>query len=201
MKFLLIYIAFISLIEKKESGINDYDSDLTRISNDFRENIFNEDECTNLKNDVNDVADEIEEDLDADDYSTEEKQQLTLLLQEAEALKDYIACVGNCGNSIPSIEKFNLANRRVKGNVSIVILDKYCVDVISVTIGKYVCYLAENNTINNFTINYKWATPNGMHNGNGTMGLYGKSVRHIYDNRDKIEQTVITVSDITCAKF
>lgn len=201
MNFLLIYFAFISLFEKKESGINDYDSDLTRISNDFRETIFDEDECTNLKNEVGDVSNAIEEDIDSDDYSIDEKNQLKVLLKEADALEDYIASIGNCGNYIPSIEKFNLANRRVGGSVSIISLDKYCVDVISVTIGDYICYLAKNNTTNNFTVSYKWTTPNGMHKGNGTMGLYGKSVRHIYDNRDETEQTIITVTDITCAKF
>ena len=201
MQLLLICFLFTTFSSEKVTDINDFDSDLRKIVNNFKENIFDKDECIKFRNEAEDLAEEIEQEIEDDEYTNVEKQQINILLKKAEALEDYIASVGNCGNYIPSIDDFYMANSLVGGNVSAIITDKYCVDVISVTIGDYICYLAENNTTNTFKVTYEWANPNGMHNGNGTMGLYGKSVRHIFDNRDEPEQRLIIVSEIACAEF
>lgn len=79
--------------------------------------------------------------------------------------------------------------------------DKFCVDIIKVTINEYVAYLAENNSTKNYSVTYKWGTSNGMNNGSGSMGLMKLSVRHIYNSRDEENQKNITVLNMNCKEF
>jgi len=115
--------------------------------------------------------------------------------------QQYIAVIGNCGNNILSLENFYLANRRVGGGVLNVVKRKFCVDVISVTIGDYITYLGENNSSNKYTITYRWKAPNGTYTGNGEMGLMKNCVRHIYNNRKEPKQKKITFLSVACKAF
>ena len=163
---------------------------------------MDKDECEKQKRAADDLSDDINDAIkNTDEYNYDEIIELKKLEKEAEALEEFIAAVGNCGNYIPSIKIFNLANKRVGASVVSIVKDKYCVDVISVTIGNHVAYLGENNSTNNYTITYKWKTPNAMNSGNGTMGLSALSVRHIYDNREKPIQKNISILGITCKEF
>jgi hypothetical protein len=194
----LLFLGFSSL----NKSPNDFDYMISDIARQFKNKIMDKDECEKQKRAADDLANEIEDALSkGNKYTSEEITILKKLKKEAEALEEFIAAVGNCGNYIPSIEMFNLANRRVGASIISIIKGKYCVDIISVTIGDYVAYLGENNSMKNYTVTYKWKAPNGMNTGNGTMGLSKFSVRHIYDNRDKPSQKNITVFGITCQEF
>lgn len=180
----------------------DFDHDLSDIARKFRVEIMNEDECEKLKRAADDLVDEIEDAIEIEDeYTYDEILELKKLKKEAKALEKFIAAVGDCGNYMPSIEEFNLANRRVHARVSYVIKGKYCVDIVLVEIDDYVAYLAENNSSKNYTVSYKWNTLNRMNTGNGTMGLSNFSMRHIYNNRENTEQKNISVFGITCQEF
>jgi hypothetical protein len=181
---------------------NDFDYRLSDIVRKFKLEIMDKDECEKQKRAADDLSDDINDAIkNTDEYNYDEIIELKKLEKEAEALEEFIAAVGNCGNYIPSIKIFNLANKRVGASVVSIVKDKYCVDVISVTIGNHVAYLGENNSTNNYTITYKWKTPNAMNSGNGTMGLSALSVRHIYDNREKPIQKNISILGITCKEF
>lgn len=199
--FLFASILLFGFSSLKESP-NDFEYKLSDIVRKFKSEVMDKDECEKQKRAADDLADDIEDAIkNVDEYNSDEIIELKKLQKEAEALEEFIAAVGNCGNYIPSIKNFNLANRRVGANVASIIKDKYCVDVISVSIGNYVAYLGENNSSKNYTVTYKWKAPNGMNTGNGTMGLSQLSVRHIYDNREKPNQKNISVFGITCKEF
>lgn len=198
---LSVSVIILSLTNIQETP-SDFDYELSDIARDFRNEIMNEDECENLKRAADDLVDEIEEAIEMyGEYSIAEILELKKLKKEAEALEQFIAAVGDCGNYIPSIEEFNLANQRVRARVSYVSKNKYCVDMILVEIGDYVAYLAENNSSKNYTVSYKWKVTNGMSTGNGTMGLSKYSVRHIYNNRDEIAQKNISIFGVNCKEF
>ncbi len=178
-----------------------YESKLSNIASDFREKIMEEDDCKNLMYDASRVADDIDDELKKEDYSSAEISQFKEVKRKAEALESYIGSVGGCLNTVPTIEEFNLANRMVGGSVSNVVQGKFCVDFISVTIDKYKVYLGENNSNSNYTVSYSLKAPDGLNSGKGTMGLSAKSVRHIYDNRKKPNQKTIIVYGVTCKPF
>jgi hypothetical protein len=199
--FLIFSILSFGFSSMKETP-NDFDSKLSDIVREFKQEIMNKDECEKQKREADGLADDIENAIKMEgEYTTEEVSNLRKLKEEAEAIEEYIAAVGNCGNYIPSIDNLNLANRRVNGKIVNILKDKFCIDVISVTIGEYVAFLGENATTKNYKVVYKWKAQNGMDAGNGTMGLSKMSVRHIYDNREKPNQKSITVFGIVCKEF
>ncbi len=203
MKTVILSVSAIilSLINLQETP-SDFDYKLSDIARDFRNEIMNEDECENLKRAADELVDEIEEVIEMDDeYSSTEIAELKKLKKEAEALEQFIAAVGDVGNYSPSIEEFNLANRRIRASVHYVSRNNYCVDIILVEIGDYVAYLTENNSSKNYTVSYKWKVPNGMSTGNGTMGLSKYSARHIYNNRDDIARKNISIFGVDCKEF
>jgi len=198
---LVISIFLFGFSDLKESP-NDFDNRLSDIVRKFKLEIMDKDECEKQKRAADDLSDDIEDAIkNKDEYNSDEIIELKKLKMEAEAVEEFIAAVGNCGNYIPSIKNFNLANKRVGASVSSIIKDRFCVDVITVAIGDYVAYLGENNSAKNYTVTYKWKAPNGLNTGNGTMGLSGLSVRHIYDNREKPNQKNISFLGITCKEF
>lgn len=203
MKILLLMSSIIlfSFSELKENP-SDFEYKLSGIVHNFKQEIMDKEKCEKHKREASDLVDDIKDAIKMEDkYTLDELVKLKELKKETEALEEYIASVGDCGNYIPSIEDFNLANRRVGGRVVSIIKDKFCVDIIAVNIGKYVAYIGENNTIKNYIVTYKWKASNGMNTGSGTMGLSKKSVRHIYDNREKPNQNKISVFGITCKEF
>lgn len=181
---------------------NDFDSKLSDIVRNFKVGIMDKDECEKQKRAADDLSDEIEDAIkEEDEHTPDELIKLEKLRKEAEALEAFIAVVGDCGNYIPSIDMFKLANRRVRANVAISTKDKYCIDIISVNIGDFVAYLGENNSSKNYTISYKWKSLNGLRTGSGTAGLLKHSVRHIYNNRENSKQKNVSILSITCQEF
>lgn len=200
MKFTLLIISILSFAFSgiKESP-NDFDLELSYIVREFKDEILNEDECEKQMRSADDLEDEIEEAIkETDNYTTVEIKELKKIQYEAQAMKKFISVVGKVGNYIPSKELFYLANKRVGASISTIIKDKYCVDVISVKIGDYITYLGENNSMKDYSMSYKYKTPNGVYTGHGTQGLPKQSLRHIYNNRDKLSQKVAYVYGITC---
>ena len=88
MQLLLICFLFTTFSSEKVTDINDFDSDLRKIVNNFKENIFDKDECIKFRNEAEDLAEEIEQEIEDDEYTNVEKQQLNILLKKAEAVED-----------------------------------------------------------------------------------------------------------------
>lgn len=202
MKAFLIYIFLLPLgwIYFNDTP-SDFDYKLSRIARDFQEKVMSKDDSEDLMRDASRVADDIEDQLKKEDYSASEISQYKDIKKKAEALEAYIGAIGGCANTFPTIEQFNSANRLVGGSVTSVIQSKFCVDFISVTIGDYIVYLCQNTSITNLSVKYQWKASNGMNSGSGEMNLSTKSIRHIYDNRDKPSQKKISIFGITCKPF
>jgi hypothetical protein len=202
MKTFLIYILLspIGCIFLNDTP-SDFELKLNNIASDFRKKIMEEDECKNLMYDASRVADDIDNELKKEDYSASEISQYKDIKKKAEALEAYIGAIGGCANTFPTIEEFNSANRIVGGSISNVIQGKFCMDFISVNLGNYIVYLCQNNTSTNLSVKYKWKAPDGMNSGSGDMNLSSKSIRHIYDNREKPNQKKISIFGVTCKPF
>ena len=96
-----------------------------------------------------------------------------------------------------------MINEKVGVGVLNALNKKLCVNIISVKIGAYVTYLAENSSTKNYTINYRWngKLANGTNKGNGQAGMLKNSLRNIYDNRNEPKQKSISVYEIVCNEF
>ncbi len=163
---------------------------------------MDEDECGRLRNEAGDLANEIEDAIEEEEeYSSTELQELRGLGKEAEALEGYIGVVGGCGSHLLSIDDFQLANRRVRGAISYLSRGKECMNVLTINIGNYVCYLGENGSTTNYTASYAWKVAGSYSRGNGTMGLPAGKLRHIYDNREEPQQKAIMVYEVSCKPF
>lgn len=201
LTILLTFFVIIDFSNIKKSP-DYFDSELSNIVGKFKSDIMDKEECEKQKRAAEDLANEIEDAIkNVHDYNSSEIAELSKLQKEAEAVEEFIASVGNCGNYMSSLNNFDLANRRVGANVASVIKDKYCVDVISVSIGGYVAYLAQNNTSKIYDVSYMWKAPNKINSGSGTMGLFKFSIRHIYDNRNNPSQKNVSVFGITCREY
>jgi hypothetical protein len=203
MKTILLAIIVLSSgLPKVFDTPSDYERSLSNIAGQFRASIMDKDECENKMRDLSRLIDDIENDLDKDEeFSPDDITQLGQIKKKAEALKQYIGAVGHCGNTFPTIDQFNTANRMVGGDVAVVSQGKYCIDIITVTIDKYKVYLAQNNTYSNYTVSYQWKSPDGQSNGKGSMGLASKCVRPFYDNREEPSKKTITIFGVTCKAF
>jgi len=203
MKMFLTVLSIICLgFSEIQESPSDYDYQLSSIAQEFRREIMNEEACESLYRDAEDLVDEIDEALDEEDeYTYEDLLRLKNLQEEAEALENFIASVGDCGGSIPSIKQINLANQRVNAHISYVISDKYCVDIVLVEIDDFVSYLAENKSRYNYTVSYKWNALNGIISGEGYMGLAKYSMRQIYNNREDSATKNISIFGVKCVEF
>jgi hypothetical protein len=199
MKYLLFIFCFINFAFRSLNDYaNDFDRKLSDIASDFKRDIFDVGKCVLLKNDAGDLSNDIETAMNEDEVSETEKTKLKALKIEANALENYISAVGDFGTGYPTIDEFLLANKRVGGLIATISTDKFCMDIVSVTIGDYICYLAQNNTETTLSLSYKWKSSDGMQLGNGTMGVYGKSLRQMYSNRNKPSVKRVSFFGLTC---
>ena len=180
---------------------SNYESKLSDIASKFHEKIWNEDECKHLMYEASDIADEIDDELKKEDYTPTEVSNFKEVKKKALAMEAYIGMVSGCSNTIPTNEEFNLANSLVRGNVSNIVKGKFCIDFISLTIKEFKVYIGKNNSDTNYTVSYRWKSPDGQHSGNGTMGLSEKSVRQICNNRARPNENTITIYGVTCKPF
>ncbi len=203
MNYLLIFSTTLLFgFSSSKDSPNSFDYRLTTIAQAFKQEIMNKDECEKLKEEASDLKGDIENDLYSNnEYSPDEINELKKLKEEAEALEGYIEVVGNCGNDFFPIEHLHLANKRIGGSITALIKDKYCVDVITVTIGRYIAYLGENNSTKDYKVSYNWYVPKGIISGSGKMVIESKTVRRIYDNREDPKQERATISGITCLEY
>jgi hypothetical protein len=203
-KILLISTILLFSFSNKKESLNNFDYELSEIVNEFRQVIMNKSKCEDQKREASFLVEDIKKALkDEYRYSTIEISNLKTLQKEAEALEQYIAVVGNCGGNTLSSDNFYLINEKVGGGVLNALNKKLCVNIISVKIGAYVTYLAENSSTNNYSIKYKWngKLANGTNKGNGQAGMLKNSLRNIYDNRNEPKQKSISVYEIECKEF
>lgn len=198
--FLLFLLLFNSLSEIRKNP-NDFDSDLDTIAHKFIENIMDKEECEKQKRNADDLAEEIEKALkNEDDYNNEEKSQLKKLKKEAEALEDYIGTIGDTGNYFLNMNTFYLANGRIGASYFRIGNYNFCVDVVVVEIKDYKVYLFQNNTENNYFVEYNYKVSNTS-KGSGKMGVNNHSMRNFYNNRENPKFKNVTVLGISCKEF
>jgi hypothetical protein len=196
--FFILPLWIISLSLSTTDDASDFESDLNQIARDFKTNIMDESQCRQLEDDAEDLSEDIQDEID---NGSEEKMKLEQLKKEADALVVYMNCIGLAGSNIPTVEQFEMANRRVGGVVTFGASGNYCVVIQKVTINAYVCYIMRNNSSNNFTVSYKWKNTNGMRTGYGDQGVPKGCVREFYNNRDNPEDKSISVYAIACKTF
>lgn len=180
------------------SSTADFDSQLNEVVADFKKNIFDQQKCEAASQKAGAIADAIEEALNEEDLDKSERKKLDALKKEAEAIEDYILAVGDINGGFTTIEKLNLANSRVGGDVSAVQKGDFCVDIVSVSIGDFICYLAENNGSGITSVNYKWKSPDGAKSGSGTISVFAGSVRAMYSNREEPGVKKLTFMGLNC---
>tara|TARA_R110001606_G_scaffold288803_2_gene436917 strand:- start:24 stop:632 length:609 start_codon:yes stop_codon:yes gene_type:complete len=180
---------------------SDLDRELMNIARDLKKLILDEDECEELKDKAEDIEDEIEELLEeSEDFSPEEISELKQLKNLAANIQDFITVVAGVGNAFPKTIDFKQVNDKVR--IDIYTLEKYdfCVDVQIAEIGDYRAYLVTNNSVNNVRLKINWKTANRASSGSSEVGMLGKSIRHILDNRDDSLENLI-IQSITCTEF
>ena len=78
---------------------NDFDYRLSDIVRKFKLEIMDKDECEKQKRAADALSDDINDAIkNTDEYNYDEIIELKKLEKEAEALEEFIAAVGNCGN-------------------------------------------------------------------------------------------------------
>jgi hypothetical protein len=200
MKIYIFISAFLMLSFSKENNkYNDFDSQLTQIVNEFKSNIMDKDKCKNLYRKADYLVDEIENSIEDDDNSEYENNKLIELKKEAEAVEEFIGSVGNSSNSMfVKMDLIYLANKRINSTIVTTLRDKFCADIITISINNYVTTMAFNKTSSNYTVAYKWKLSSATKTGSGNMGLPINCVRHIYDNREAPTQKHIIITSINC---
>lgn len=203
MKFIFLsFLIMVSSFFNLKKDFSEFDNKLSNIAREFKNKIFDENECSNLKNEASYLAIEIEDLLeDSGAYSNAEIIELEKLKKEAKALSLFIGHVGGCGNYMQNSDEFNLANKRVNAEIRYALKSKSCIDIIIVEIGKYVCYIAKSNSEKNYRVKYNWKSNNGIHTGDGSMGLSKNNMRSIYNNREEVEMRNISIFGIDCKEF
>ena len=177
---------------------DDFDAQLNTVVADFKQNILDQAKCEAASTKAGEISDAIEDALNEDGVDKGERKKLEALKKEAEALEDYILAVGDINGGFITVEKMNLANSRVHAGISSVQKGDFCVDIISVSIGDYICYLAENNGSKIISVNYKWKGPGGTKSGSGTITVFANSVHAMYSNRKDHGTKELTFMGLVC---
>lgn len=199
MKYFLLLLAlpFFSFVSLRESA-DDFDKQLNDVTADFKTNIFEKSKCTAASQKAGEISASIKDLLDGGDIEKSEIKKLEGLKKEADALEDYITAVGDLDGGFVTVDNLNLANSRVNGTISTVSNGKFCVDIISVSVGDFICYLAENNDSKMTSVTYNWKGPAGTKSGSGTIQVFAKSVHAMYSNRDEPTVKEINFLALTC---
>lgn len=117
MNYLFLLLIIFSTFSNTKKGVPNFEYQLIEITRNFKEKIMDKDECEKLKREADDLGDEIELAMEMEEeYTPAEMAELKKLKIEAEAMEEYIGSVGNCGNYVPTIANFNLANKRVRNS-------------------------------------------------------------------------------------
>jgi hypothetical protein len=200
--YIPLLLLFVNLLStNKELNISDFDYELGNIVQKFKLEIMDKDKCADLKDEVSDLAEEIQKKIEKEENSESEKAELKQLKKEADAVEEFISVVGNCSNNMfVDIEKIYLANQRINSSIGKISTDKFCCEIFSFTINNYVSTLAFNNSLDNYTVSYAWKSPKNMNKGSGTMGLPSHTARHVYDNRSNTAQKNIILISVKCTK-
>jgi hypothetical protein len=199
MKLLITLFSFtlLSFISLKETA-TDFDKQLNDVVADFKLNIFDQQKCQAASDKAANISEGITDAMNEDGISKSDIKKLQDLKKEADALQDYILAVGNIEGGFETVDKLNLANSRVQGNISSVSNGKFCMDIISVSIGDYICYMAENNSDKITSVNYKWKGPDGTKSGSGTISVFAHSVNAMYSNRAEPAVNKVEFLSLTC---
>jgi hypothetical protein len=156
-------------------------------------------ECKRLIGEISILSEDIDRDLLNVDQGNQLKfKELNQFKLEAKAIEEFIACVSQSANYTPDIESFNLANNRFNAEIVTISKGKFCVDIISISIGDYIAYLAINSSTNNVKFKYKLIDNKGNLIGMGESGLWHNCIRCIHNNRDESNQSLVKVKEITC---
>ncbi len=199
MKLLLaiLSVPLLSFTLLQDSG-NDFDKQLNDVVSDFKQNIFDQQKCQTASQKAGTISDDITDAMNADGVSKSDLKKLEGLKKEAIALQDYIGAVGNLDGGFATVDNLNLANSRVNGNINSVSNGKFCSDIISVSIGDYICYLAENNNDKITSVNYRWKGPDGTKSGSGTINVFAHSIAAMYSNRADPKVNKVEFLGLTC---
>jgi hypothetical protein len=194
---LLLCLPFFFLTSFTTSA-DDFDAQLNGVVADFKQNIFDQQKCEAASQKAGSISDAIEDALNEDGVDKGERKKLEGLKKEAEALEEYILAVSDVNAGFETVEKMNLANARVHGDISAEQKGDFCTDIISVSIGDFICYLAENNGSKIISVNYKWKGPDGTKSGSGTVSVFANSVHPMYNNRKDKEVKKVTFMGLVC---
>ncbi len=197
---LIIFYLLSFLISSKEDP-KYIDKKLSSIASEFREKIRDENACMNLSEEAGLLAEDCEEVINIAqyyDYNVEELNEFRRLKEDAESLRDFIHAVGNCYSEICEIDELYRANERIGGIIFSVSKNKYCSDVIGISIGNHTSYLLVNISQDFITFKCNWRTPDKRHSGSVETGVDERSCRFILDNKEHSDIKSIVITDIKC---
>lgn len=199
MKIYTVILLLLIGTHTKKSSLNNFDSELNQIVNEFKMNIMNKSKCEDLKRKASYLSDDIEDAIEEEQNSSGEKVKLTKLKQEVDAVEEFISSVGNGGNNMfAKMDDINLANRRINASISQNATDKYCCKILKVTIQGYVAAMLYNDSNIDLKVTYKWQTSNKSNSGSGEMGLPRETIRQVYNNRDSSTQKNTIFTSVKC---
>ncbi|CAN5170673.1 hypothetical protein BH09BAC5_BH09BAC5_06600 [soil metagenome] len=194
---LLLLVPFFSFTSNQISS-DDYDAQINAVVTDFKANIFDQSICDAAAKKAEGISEAIEDAMNEDGVSKSERKKLEDLKKEAEALNSYINAISDLEGGFVTVEKMNLANSRVHGDISAEQKGDFCTDIISISIGDFICYLAENNSSKIISVNYRWKGPDGTKSGTGTVKVFANSVHPMYNNRKDKDVKKVTFMGLTC---
>jgi hypothetical protein len=200
MKLLTIFLFIPFLFQLGTSDSPSYfDNKLNSIASRISSVIMKPNDCNNLSNELESLIDDIDEAKNnKDEYTKTEITELKKLLDDAEALHNFFTMVVRGENGTLDLSDLYLANKRVGATISTVSTGKFCVDVITISIGNHITYLLQNKTTSDYNLTYKYKLKNGLEIGSGRMTVVQKAARPIYHNTAKPLQKSIIVYGVIC---
>lgn len=199
---ILIFLTILSTFNFSKKRVDDFDSELSEITEKFTDNIMDKYECENQIHQVEDLSEEIQKGIESEnEFTAEEKNTLKKLKKEAYAVERFIGTIGDCsGTYWIKTSDLELASERIEFNMYSV-NNKFCSEIIKIEIKNFVSFLAKNNSDVNYSLSYNWKTPSGLTKADGKMGMSKKTIRSIYNNREKPNQKNILFSNMNCTEF
>lgn len=194
---ILLVFPFCGLAQNRE--VESYTEKLADIMELFQANVSSEEKCEELWHDVRDYKEEIDEFKSDGEFTREDSEMLSGLMNAADILDDYFICVGDW-NSFP-IKKgrfFKASDLFTDVHISYISKDVYCVDIIEYKLNNFIAYFAVNNSTKNYKVSYSFIQKYGEKSGD--MGLASGMIRLMIDNREGVISNY-KIKNVSCQEF
>ncbi len=201
-RLLLIAAMIFFSTTAKGQDISQFERQLVSIFSEIKTSLNDEYEVDQLRSSSEELVSDIEYFKKRNDnLSSNLIFKLNQINTEAEKLVRFFYVIDRSGGMIEKNDFFKIINE-AGGNITTVLSNSACANILKVDLGDFSAFIAENNSRSK-SYKVKWSLTNttyGLVGSSGEMGLIRRNVRHLVNSRDSEDFKLLKPKSILCVE-